>query len=272
MNHDGPIAIFDSGIGGLSVLREVRARLPGDDLLYFADSAFAPYGGLPVEQIRERCVWISEFLLAQGAKALLVACNTATAVAIEDLRARFDLPIIGMEPALKPAANLSRSEKIAILATQATLGSGRYADLKDKHGRQVAVVERACHHWVEMVEAGNLSGPVVERRVEADLAGLIEQGVDTLVLGCTHFPFLAPVIARVVGDAVHLIDPAPAVVRQLMRRLVEANLCARGRETGTVRAWSSGDQGELRQRWLQLLGEDQVDFAALASRDLRIKS
>ncbi len=257
-----PIGVFDSGVGGLSVLRHVRAMLPGEDLLYVADSAHAPYGDKSVQFIEARALAIAEFLVARDAKALVVACNTATAVAIAALRQRFDLPIVGMEPAVKPAAEATRSGVIGVLATSGTLDSGKFAELVRRFGSQARVIVQPCPGLVEQVEQGDLAGPFTRRLLEGFIAPLLEAGADTLVLGCTHFPFLEPLLRELVGKEVAIIETGAAVARQLVRRLGEADFSsdttpAGGHESslerrflfarpqGTERFFSSGAPGQL---------------------------
>ncbi len=223
-----PVGVFDSGVGGLSVARAIRARLPDLDLIYVADSAHAPYGAKSAAAVRERSRAITRFLFDQGAAAVVVACNTATAMAVEDLRESFAQPIVAMEPAVKPAAAATRTGRIGVLATAGTLESVRYRRLLQDHGSQVKVIERVCHHWVDQVERGELSGATARAAVAAEIEPLLEAGADTLVLGCTHFPWLAPLIADVAGPEVALIDPAPAVAEQLARRLINGSTAGHG--------------------------------------------
>ncbi len=228
MSNHQPIGVFDSGIGGLSVVRHIRARLPAEDILYLADSGYAPYGGRPVGYVRERVLRIGDYLAGRGCTALVVACNAATAFAVDDLRAHLPLPVVAMEPAIKPAASLTRSDVVAVLATAGTLNSSRYAALRDRHGLQVRVVERVCHHWVEQVESGDLDSVAARALVAAELQPLLDDGVDTLVLGCTHFPFLEPLIREIAGPLIQIVDPSPAVAEQLARRLAATGLSASG--------------------------------------------
>lgn len=253
MKNIAAIGFFDSGVGGFSVLRHALYRVHGAPLIYVADSAFAPYGRRPPAEVIERGRRICRFLVEQGAAAIVVACNTATAIAIETLRNEFAVPIVGMEPALKPAARLTRSGDVGVLATQGTLHSDRYRRLLSIHGREIAVHERVCHHWVEVVEEGDLASPRVYDLVNAELAPLHRAGIDTYVLGCTHFPFLADTIRRVVGDAVQLVDPGPAVVDQLCRRL---NLGGTDATGSPVRLFTSGDPARLRAHARNLIGLD----------------
>lgn len=251
MNGHAAVGFFDSGVGGFSVLRHALTRTGGTPLIYVADSAHAPYGLRPDHEVIGRCRAIVRFLAEQGAGAVVVACNTATAVAVDALRGEFDLPIIGMEPALKPAARLTRSGRVAVLATQGTLQSHRYARLLFDHGREIEVHERVCRDWVEAVEEGDLENPRVFDLVNAELRPLHRAGVDTYVLGCTHFPFLVPVIRGVVGEAVNLIDPGPAVVDQLCRRLAFEGGADR---PSPVRLFSSGPADRLAAHARNLIG------------------
>lgn len=252
MSAPAAIGFFDSGVGGFSVMRHALDAVNGIPLLYVADSAFAPYGARRVEEVLQRSRTITRFMLEQGAEAIVVACNTATAMAVEALRKEFDVPIIGMEPAIKPAAQLSRSARVAVLATGGTLASDRYARLRSDHGRQIEVHERICHHWVEAVEEGELDSPRVLDLVNAELAPLHRIGVDTYVLGCTHFPFLVPAIRAVVGEGAHLVDPGPAVIGQLGRRLGLRS--PQAASVSPVRLFSSGSPTALQRHAERLIG------------------
>jgi glutamate racemase len=238
------IGVFDSGVGGLSVLRHVRAALPRADLVYFADSGHAPYGDKPAAFIAARARRIADFLVARDAVALVVACNTATAAAIADLRARHVLPVVGMEPAVKPAAEATRSGVIGVLATGGTLESAKFAGLLQRFGSQARVIVQPCPGLVERIELGDLDGPATRELLDGFVSPLLAQGADTLVLGCTHYPFVAPLLRELAGEAVSLIETGEAVARQLVRRLAETDFCAEeGR--GTERFFTSGDAGRL---------------------------
>ena len=236
------IGIFDSGIGGLSVYREIRKLLPAEHYFYFADNAFCPYGTKSQAFIRERAREIAELLVRRGADILVVACNTATAAAIATLRAelseapsapvlewsdgRLDhLCFIGMEPAVKPAALGTKSGVIGVLATAGTLAASKYLNTRGLYEDEVRIVEHVGQGFVELVEAGELSGGHAESVVRESLTPLLEAGADTIVLGCTHYPFLLDTLRKVADEftgkagrtPVRFIDPAPAVARQLLK-------------------------------------------------------
>lgn len=238
---DAPIGIFDSGVGGLSVLRHIREELPHENLLYVADSAHAPYGGKSPREIQARSMALTEFLVGQGAKAIVVACNTATAAAIGLLREQFNLPVVGMEPAVKPAVMATRSGVVGVLATTGTLKSAQFAALLESYGKNVRVVTQGCPGLVECVERGELDTPETRELLLHYIEPLLAAGADTLVLGCTHYPFLRPLIEELTAGRVALIDTGAAVARQVRRRIEEAGLTAAGHTPGMVRLWTSGN-------------------------------
>ncbi len=240
MSDGAAIGVFDSGVGGLSVLREIVRQMPYQEVLYFADTAHVPYGDRPVAEIRAFAQAITAFLIKQGAQVIVVACNTASAAALHDLRRRFSVPIVGMEPAVKPAAALSRNGRVGVIATRTTFQGKLFADLVARFAQGTTVHTRACPGLVELVEAGRLCGTEAETQVRRCLAPLLAAGVDSLVLGCTHYPFLRPVIERVVGPDVTILDPAPAVARQTGRVLARlGGLRDKGR--GRVTYFTSGE-------------------------------
>ncbi|MDH4233888.1 MAG: glutamate racemase [Gallionella sp.] len=253
---ENPIGVFDSGVGGLSVLREIRRELPGENLLYVADSGHAPYGDKPGQTIEARSIAIGEFLLSRHAKAIVVACNTATGAAIKTLRARFSVPIVAMEPAVKPAAAHTKSGVIGVLATSGTLSSSNFAKLHERFGAEVEILVQACPGLVEQVEAGDLSGGNTRALIEKYLVPLLAQEADTIVLGCTHYPFLAPLIREIAGPAVAIIDPAPAVARELRRRLASTHLLSGKHRGGTELFWTSAKPDTARPVISQLWGMD----------------
>ena len=213
------IGIFDSGSGGLSVLREIRKVLPSERFIYYSDNAHCPYGEKSPEYIQDRARSITRLLMDRGADVIVVACNTATGAAIATLRAEFDIPFVGMEPAVKPAALGTRSGVIGVLATAGTLKASKYLNTKGLYQDNVRIEEHVGEGFVQLVERGELDGPEVERIVRASLQPLLDAGADTIVLGCTHYPFLRPVIERIAGPGVRVIDPAPAVAKQVLRVL-----------------------------------------------------
>lgn len=252
-SNSAPIGVFDSGVGGLSVLRHIREQLPQEDLLYVADSAHAPYGVKTPEQIQERSLLLAEFLLEQGAKALVVACNTATAAAATLLRERFSVPVIAMEPAVKPAVAATKTGVIGVLATSGTLQSARFAALLENHSQGVKVVTQAGLGLVECVERGELDTPATRELLMRYLQPILDDGADTLVLGCTHYPFLRETIAALVGDKLQLVDTGVAVARQVYRRMEENGLLRDEENVGQERFWTTGDlaqgQSTLRLLW-----------------------
>ncbi len=235
----GAIGVFDSGIGGLSVLRHIRAALPTAPLLYVADSGHVPYGDKTPDYIRERSLHIAQFLLSQGAATIVIACNTATAAAAATLRERFAVPIVGMEPAVKPAVAATRTGVVGVLATVGTLESARFAALLEQYAGSVEIVTQACPGLVEQVEAGALDTDATHALLERYTKPLLARGADTLVLGCTHYAFLSSAITSVVGSGVTLIDTGAAVARQVVRRWPGAPAAAGG--AVVERFWSTGD-------------------------------
>jgi glutamate racemase len=236
----GPIGVFDSGVGGLSVLRHIRARLPREDLLFLADSGNAPYGDRSPAWIRARSIQLSEWLVCQGAKAIVVACNTATAAATSALRAQLALPVIAMEPAVKPATAATRSGVVGVLATTGTLESARFAALLDRFAAGIEVVAQPCTGLVEVIERGELDAPATRAMVTRFVTPLLARGADTIVLGCTHYPFVREVIAAVAGPGVTIVETGAAVARQVERRLAEAGLLTSSIAAGRDRLITTG--------------------------------
>lgn len=217
------IGMFDSGLGGLSVWRQLTAQLPDEPVLYLADQGYCPYGGRSDAEIIARAEAITDYLLQQGATLLLVACNTATSAAARHLRLKYpNLPIVGMEPAIKPAALSSQSGSIGVLATQATLRGEKFRQLAAQLQSRTAIFSQAGNGFVELVESGQLDGEQTRATVAAALAPLLAHNVDHIVLGCTHYPFLAPVIRAQLPAHIDIIDPTDAVVRQTLRLLTPA--------------------------------------------------
>ena len=242
---DRPIGVFDSGIGGVSVLQEIRRALPAEHLIYVADTAHAPYGDKPAEVIQERAFRVVEFLLGHDVKAIVVACNTATGVAVEALRARWPIPFVAIEPAVKPAAATTKSGIVGVLATRQTIASPRFARLAETWGNGARILAQPCPGLVEQIERGELTTDATRALIASCVRPLLEQGADTLVLGCTHYPFVADTIAEIAGPGVVIIDPAAAVARELRRRLTEHGLLAAPERAGKLRFWTSGPPDQL---------------------------
>lgn len=237
-----PIGVFDSGVGGLSVWREIIRQLPAEDTLYFADQAHIPYGQRPLHEVRRLTEDLTRFLLAQGAKLIVVACNTASGAALHALRVTFpDVPFVGMEPAVKPAIEHTRTGIVGVIATPATFQGNLFAGLLQRFGNGFDIHTQACPGLVEAVEAGALDTPETEALLRQYLIPLLDAGIDQLVLGCTHYPFLSPLIQRIVGPEVTLIDPAPAVARQVGRVLARRNLLAPAGQIGHHQFYTSSD-------------------------------
>jgi glutamate racemase len=249
-----PIGIFDSGVGGISVLKHIHALLPHEHLMYVADSLYAPYGNKTVEEITARCMILADFLMSQNVKALVVACNTATAAAIDELRETFDIPIIGMEPAVKPAAEASKNGIIGVLATVGTLKSAQFAALLESYGRNVKVVTQACVGLVECIERGELDTPETKALIRQYAAPLLAEGADTIVLGCTHYPFLKHVIQEIVGDKITLIDTGAAVAKQLKNKLEEKGLLSTSQQKAEVHFWTNSEAENAEQVTEKLWG------------------
>lgn len=250
------IGVFDSGLGGLSVLRALRERLPLADMLYVADSGHAPYGERDVAHITARSQHITDFLIRQGAQAIVVACNTATAAAVHTLRQQWpDVPIIGVEPGVKPAVTTSPGKRVGVLATPRTLASDKFKQLIERHGRDAHITLQACPGLAKEIEGGELDTPRLRALVAQFAQPLREAEVDTVVLGCTHYPFVRPLFAEALGPQVCIIDTADAVARHVAHLIAELPACQAAPLEGQTRLWSSGDPDHLSQtvqRWLGL--------------------
>ena len=263
MTSSAPVGIFDSGLGGVSVAREIRKRLPDEALLYVADSAYVPYGRRSLEEIRERSMVITRSLVEAGAKLIVVACNSASGAALELLREHFSMPIVGLEPAVKPAAAETRSGHIAVLATPATLRTDRFNRLVDNHGAGAELMKIPCPGFVELVESGCLEGEGAAETVRTVLEPILGTNVDRVVLGCTHYPFLRDTIAGVLGSGVEILDSGSAVARQVDRVLTEHDLKASG-PGGDVTFWTTGEPEVVEPVVRRLWGEKVSVGKALA--------
>lgn len=246
MNNNGPIGVFDSGLGGLSVLREMQALLPAEDVLYYADNAYCPYGLRSQLEIQDRSRLITALLIDRGAKAIVVACNTASSMAIIDLRRHFPgLDIIGLEPAVKPAVKLTRTGKVGVLATPRTVAGERLRWLIETHGGGVEVHTVAAAGLVELVESGELSGPAVVEALRPLLDPMIAAGVDVIVLGCTHYPFLRGSIEEYMGPDVPVIDSGLAIARRTRHVLDRTGSLTSSGGIGTLELMTSASVAEV---------------------------
>jgi len=251
------------------VLREIRRQFPSENLLYFADQAHIPYGPRPLTQIRAFTVAITHFLHGQGAKIIVVACNTASATALHHLRMTWpELPFVGMEPAVKPAAAQSQSGVVGVIATPATFQGELFASLIERYTQGVTVLEQVCPGLVEQVEAGALETDETAALLHICLDPLMQAGTDTLVLGCTHYPFLKPAIQRVAGPAVRIIDPSSAVARQTGRVLAQQGWLNPSTEPGTLTSFTSGNPARFQELAARLLGDSVLATRLSAPRPL----
>lgn len=269
---DAPIGIFDSGVGGLSVLRHIRAQLPHEHLIYFADSGFAPYGDKPEHLLTGRVLAIGAFLIAQGAKAIVVACNTATVAAIAALRERYPgMPIVGVEPGLKPAAASSRNGIVGVLATERTLSGAKFLLLRDQIAESTGArfLLQPCHGLADQIEFGTLESDETDALLRRFILPLLDEGADTLVLGCTHYPLVQASIERVIAAPtnrpVTLIDTGEAVARQLARLLASGGI-ARAATDAPARldGYTSASSTALASAFSGLLGLDPPTHEVVA--------
>ena len=240
------IGIFDSGVGGLSVFREIRKVLPEQSYIYYSDNAHCPYGEKGRDYIIDRARHITQFLLEKGCEIIVVACNTATAAAISTLREEFPVKFIGMEPAIKPAAKSTRTGIVGVLATAGTLKASKYLDTREKWAQNVKIVEHIGQGFVELVENGNINGPQAEQTVSTSLVPLLEAGADTIVLGCTHYPFLIGTIQKIATETfperdIKVIDPAPAVAKHLLEVMQEEGIAQKSPSGYSIELHSSGE-------------------------------
>jgi glutamate racemase len=261
MHHNLPIGVFDSGIGGLTVLNHIRDILPHEDLIYVADRQHVPYGSKGDAFTRDRAHLIATFLIDIPVKAIVVACNTATAAAVQHLRSQLIIPIIGMEPGVKPATILSRNGKIGILATEGTLDSSKFKILLERHANAAEIFIKPCHGWVESIEGGNADEQATLRMIQETLDPIMDKQIDTLVLGCTHYPFLLERIKQVTGEEISIIDTGLAVAQQLRRQLEKEELLNSSQTKGSDSFWCSGSVDEMKVLLNRLWGsESQVNL------------
>lgn len=262
MQKQKPIGIFDSGVGGLSIVKAIKRITPNENLIYFADTEFSPYGNKSKEIINQRSENIINFLISQNCKMVVMACNTATVNSISNLRAKFSIPIVGVEPAIKPAALQSKTGTIGILATAQTLESESYNLLQSKYSQQVNIETTACPKFVSLVENLNHNNKQAVQITEEYIHPLLVKGCDQIVLGCTHFSFLSDVIKSVVGDKATIIDTAIPVATEVKRRLQNHNLNKSEGVIGTVEFWTSGDSSKVLKPISKLWEQDIKVFEA----------
>jgi len=269
------IGVFDSGVGGLSVLRSLWQELPQQPVVYLADQAHVPYGPRPLEQVQAFSVEITRYLLNQGAGIIVVACNAASAASLHHLRKTFpEVPFVGMEPAVKPAAEHTASGVVGVLATPATFQGALYASVVERFANGVRLLQDTCPGLVAQIEAGAVAGPQARRILEQALQPMVAQGIDTVVLGCTHYPFVIPLVQEIAGPGVRVIDPAPAVARQVHRLMEQRGLLS-GAESGArrpalARFLTTGETGTFAAVIKQLLESGEIAVQQVQWQDGRL--
>jgi len=251
---DRPIGVFDSGVGGLSLLRELQSLLPNENFIYISDNAFAPYGALSPEDIRKRSQALTHWLSDQSCKLIVVACNTATTNAIESLRKTYQIPFVGIEPAIKPAALQTKTGVVGVLATKGTLSSGLFHETSTAYSQGVRILEKEGKHLVEMIESGMLQSEEMKQLLQSYTQPMIEQGVDHLVLGCTHYPFLTPILTRTLPQHIKIVDCNGAVAKQVERVLNKKDLGCESQHLGNTTYFCTGDS----QTMLQFVSPENV--------------
>ncbi len=257
--QNGPIGIFDSGVGGLSVLREVRRQYPAEGLIYIADQAHVPYGERSREEVLGYSLAIIRFLIKKRVKLVIIACNTASAVALAELRKLYpELPFVGMEPAVKPAAEETRTGVVGVLATPATFQGDLYASTVEKFARGIKILQDTCSGLVGQIEKGRIDSPETRLILERALEPMIDQGVDEIVMGCTHYPFVISLIREIAGEDIAVIDPSPAVARQAGRLLEKYDLLDQSGGKRSTKFYTTGDLGPFSEVLESLLGLKEI--------------
>ncbi|MCL0043773.1 glutamate racemase [Peptococcaceae bacterium] len=242
MSNSMPIGILDSGVGGLSIVKEIRKLMPYENIIYFADSAYCPYGDKPKEFIKHRVFTLCDFLIHKGAKILVIACNTASIVSLDDLRKHYAIPIVGVEPAVKPAVQATKTGIIGVLATSVSLSGNRFASLVKRFCTKTRVITQPCPGLVELVEQGEINSIKTKKLLYKYLTPLIAENADTIVLGCTHYPFLKPLIYEIIGNNdIKVIDTGKPVAKQTLRVLKQMNLLNAEHNHGKEMFFSSKD-------------------------------
>jgi glutamate racemase len=254
-----PIGFFDSGVGGLSVMKEVRRLLPAENLVYFADSAYCPYGAKPIEFIRNRAYAICDFMIGLEVKLIVIASNTTSIASLDAVREKYSVPVIGVEPAVKPAASATSNGRIGVIATGVTLAGERFDSLVKRFGDGLEIFTQPCPGLVEVVESGRWDNKETEELVGGYLDKLLAREVDTIILGCTHYPFLRHVVEKLAGSGIKVIDSGEAVARQVARVLEKSSLAADGKSDGDESFFTSGDPEKVRPVIRLLWGKPDLD-------------
>ena len=256
MNRQKPIGIFDSGLGGLSICRAINNILPKEHLMYFADLEFSPYGNKSKELIEERSEYIVNFLIEQDCKLIVVACNTATVNSINMLRSKYSVPIVGIEPAIKPAALVSKSGIIGVLATEQTLQSDSFQQLTARYSNAVKIETKACPDFVCLVENLAHESETATKTAERYIRPLLSVGCDQIILGCTHFSYLSSAISKAVGNKAGIIDTAVPVAMEVKRKLQHFNILSKSEVTGDIKFWTSGSSKQTEDSMSKLWGQE----------------
>lgn len=245
-NKNRPIGFFDSGVGGLSVMKEAIQVMPNENYIYFGDSKNAPYGVKSVEEVRDLTFKAVEFLLNKGVKGIAIACNTATSAAVADLRKVYpDLPLVGIEPALKPAVELNKDGNILIMATSMTLKEEKFNRLMNRYKDRASIIPVPCPGLVEFIESGKLDGKEVEEYLFEKMNTYNGGKIASIVLGCTHYPFIKDTLVKIIGKDITIIDGGLGTAKELRRRLSEKNLLTESRENGTIEIINSSNKNEV---------------------------
>ena len=259
-SQNNPIGVIDSGVGGISVLKCIRAHLPHENLIYVADSKFAPYGEKAKEEITRRVLTAFDFLNKQEVKSVVVACNTATAASIQIVRDKFNYPIIGMEPAVKPASLMSKNKVVGVLATSGTLLSAKFSALLEHHGNDIHFITQPCFGLVELVEKGDLGCSALNALLKKYIDPLLKEDIDTLVLGCTHYSFIKPAIQKLMPDHIKIVETGDAVANYLNNVLIEKHLLNENTVLGTTDFWTNSLDQNAGNVIAKLWGGDPKSF------------
>ncbi len=271
-SQNDPIGVFDSGVGGLSVLRAMRELMPEENIIYFGDQGHVPYGPRRMEQIQSFSEGITKFLLNHHSKLIVVACNTASAAALTYLRKKFpDVSFVGMEPAVKPAAETTKTGKVGVLATPATFQGALYASVVERFGVGVELFQHTCPGLVGQIEKGDLDSNVTRVILEDALHPMLEKNIDTVVLGCTHYPFVIPLIENIVGENARVIDPAPSVAKQVKRLLEADKMINQTGQQARIQLFTSGDAASMKALLPLLLGMNAEVESVIWKEDREIR-